>query len=180
MRLPYYYTEVRQSGCSCTSHGGDLPEKLPPVKYTFSSVTTAISAKVGDWLTTSAKSSDPGLGGLARRRSKEAGFVAGIWLAPFSCSARRKFSPTTATGCCARRQARAVWIFIRFEIPDGQVYSLDLTHPAVLAWVSSGVFDAVRAGRVFQDRLFCSPGCDADFGTIHSCLRSKRISRACG
>ncbi|HNN49597.1 MAG TPA: alpha-galactosidase [Pseudomonadota bacterium] len=127
----YYYTKVSER--DVLRNLTALAEKKLPVKYV--QLDDGYQRKVGDWLTTNAKFPS-GLGGLARQ-IKEAGFVPGIWLAPFFVQRsseiyqhHRDWLLRDEDGKLVRLGYHPFW-----GIPDGQVYSLDLTHPAVLAWL---------------------------------------------
>lgn len=127
----YYYTKVHEQ--DVIRNLTALRERKLPVKYV--QLDDGYQRKVGDWLTTNAKFPS-GLGGLARQ-IKDAGFVPGIWLAPFFVQRsseiykhHRHFLLRDEDGELRRLGYHPFW-----GIPDGQVYSLDLTHPEVQDWL---------------------------------------------
>ncbi|MBL8633409.1 MAG: alpha-galactosidase [Myxococcales bacterium] len=127
----YYYTHVREH--DVLSNLTALTEKQLPVKYV--QLDDGYQRSVGDWLSTNAKFPS-GLGGLARQ-IKQAGFVPGIWLAPFFVQRsseifrrHRDWLLRDEDGKLRRIGYHPFW-----GIVDGQLYSLDLTHPQVIAWL---------------------------------------------
>lgn len=127
----YYYTRVTEQ--DVLSNLSALGEKKLPVKYV--QLDDGYQRKVGDWLTTNDKFPS-GLGGLARQ-IKQAGFVPGIWLAPFFVQRssqifkdHRHWLLRDEDGELRRLGYHPFW-----GLTDGQVYSLDLTHPEVKAWL---------------------------------------------
>ncbi len=134
----YYYTRVTEH--DVLSNLSALRDKKLPVKYV--QLDDGYQRKVGDWLTTNEKFPS-GLGGLARQ-IKQAGFVPGIWLAPFFVQRssdiyknHRDWLLRDDDGELRRLGYHPFW-----GITDGQVYSLDLTHPEVLTWLRR-VFSAL-------------------------------------
>jgi len=127
----YYYTRVTEQ--DVLRNLTALRDKKLPVKYV--QLDDGYQRKVGDWLTTNAKFPS-GLGGLARQ-IKQAGFLPGIWLAPFFVQRssqifkeHRDWLLHDEDGELRRLGYHPFW-----GIADGQVFSLDLTHPEVLAWL---------------------------------------------
>ncbi len=127
----YYYTRVTEG--DVTRNLTALQERKLPVKYV--QLDDGYQHKVGDWLSTNAKFPS-GLGGLARQ-IKQAGFVPGIWLAPFFVQRsseifrkHRDWLLRDEDGKLRRIGYHPFW-----GITDGLLYCLDLTHPQVLAWL---------------------------------------------
>lgn len=127
----YYYTHVTEK--DVLRNLSAIQEKKLPIKYV--QLDDGYQRKVGDWLAPNAKFPS-GLGSLARQ-IREAGFVPGIWLAPFfvqRSSLIFKQQPQwllrDETGALRRLGYHPFW-----GLTDGQVYSLDLTHKEVLAWL---------------------------------------------
>lgn len=127
----YYYTRVREH--DVLSNLTALTERKLPVKYV--QLDDGYQRTVGDWLSTNEKFPS-GLGGLARQ-IKQAGFVPGIWLAPFFVQRsseifrkHRDWLLRDEDGTLRRIGYHPFW-----GIVAGQMYCLDLTHPQVLSWL---------------------------------------------
>ena len=140
----YYYTRVTEG--DVLRNLAALRDKKVPVKYV--QLDDGYQRKVGDWLTPNAKFPN-GLGAVARQ-IKEAGFVPGIWLAPFFVQRSSEIYKHHRDWLLRDEDGvlRCLGYHPFWGLTDGQVYGLDLTHPEVLSWLR----------RVF--RALCDVGFD--------------------
>ena len=122
----YYYTGIDEEAVlKNLNRLSDLKEKLP---VSFFQVDDGYQAKIGDWLSTNKKFPE-GMDAIANRIA-DAGFLPGIWTAPFYARPtskvfreHRDWFVKTKSG----RPQKAGWNPLWY----GKVYALDPTHPEV-------------------------------------------------
>jgi alpha-galactosidase len=102
------------------------PEVLP-VEYV--QIDDGYQAEIGDWLTANEKF-PRGMKHLAQEIHNR-GYKAGLWLAPFIAGARSKLFAEHPDWLVRRTGGPAIAL-INW---DQTCYALDLTHPAVIAWL---------------------------------------------
>lgn len=140
----YYYTRVsaehmRKNLAALRGEGASLP-----VRYV--QLDDGYQPSVGDWLSPNEKfgASLSSLGQLAAD-IRAAGFLPGIWVAPFIVQRSSKvFSqhPDWILADPSGKRRRVAYHY-PWGITNGQIYALDLSHPAVLAHLEH-VFRTLR------------------------------------
>lgn len=129
----YYYTRVREADIDANLDCLKQQRRELPVRYV--QLDDGYQQKVGDWLAVNAKFPQ-GLPALARR-IREAGALPGIWTAPFlvqrSSQVFREHKDWLLRDSDGRLRRLGYHPF--WGVLDGQVYSLDPTHPGVQGYL---------------------------------------------
>ncbi|HUT55784.1 MAG TPA: alpha-galactosidase, partial [bacterium] len=92
---------------------------------------------VGDWTAWNDKFPTPPA--AAVQRVKEAGFKAGVWLAPFFVSRKSPLYRQHPDWIVMNGRGRPVTVFIHPAWKGHVIYALDVTHPGVQKWLAATI-----------------------------------------
>jgi alpha-galactosidase len=137
----HYYTQV--SAAAVAANLTALAHAGPRLPIRYVQLDDGYQPKVGDWQQTNAKFPG-GLAALATQ-VRSAGFLPGLWTAPFLVQRSAQLFADRPDWLLRDNdgQLRPLAYHPPWGLLDGQVYSLDPTHPAVLDWLSQ-LFTSLR------------------------------------
>lgn len=128
----FYYTRVSAEHLRTNLSVLQSERASLPVRYV--QLDDGYQSRVGDWLLPNAKfgSSLSGLGRLAQD-IRRAGFLPGIWVAPFIAQRSSQLFAQHPDWILPSRDGvrRRIAHHLPWGITDGQIYPLDLSHPQV-------------------------------------------------
>ncbi|MBW2258660.1 MAG: alpha-galactosidase [Deltaproteobacteria bacterium] len=159
-----YYTGVAEADVLANL---EVLRENPQLGVAVMQLDDGYQTAVGDWLSINHKF-PRGLGPLADD-IRASGFSAGIWTAPFFLSARSRVFQEHPDWCV--RDGRGRPLFSSYNpMWNTRLYSVDLTHPEVEAWLAETYGALVEAGYDYHKIDFLYAG--IRYGTRHDPGRS--------
>ena len=134
----YYYTKINED--EILANLNQLTELKDQIDVQYVQIDDGYQSQIGDWLTTN-KRFESGIEDLAHRIDS-AGFVPGIWTAPFYARPKSKLYKEhkdwflrNAKGRLVKAGWNPMW--------GGRVYALDATHPGTQGYIRE-VFSSLK------------------------------------
>ena len=127
----YYYTKISED--EVLANLNTLAEKKDDLDVQYVQIDDGYQSQIGDWLTTNQRF-DSGMEDMARRINS-AGFVPGIWTAPFYARPKSRLFKEHKDWFLKNRNGRLVkagWN----PMWGGKVYALDTTHPGTQGYLA--------------------------------------------
>lgn len=131
-----YFTDIDEEKILKNLDAAKALRKRLPIEYF--QIDDGYQTAVGDWLEPAAKGFPNGMKWMAER-IHEAGFKAGLWLAPFFAERRSLLFQRHRDWFIHKDAGRPRWagFWPRPTMQLNNIYALDATHPGARAWIET-------------------------------------------